>query len=159
MISVGDRLPKATLHRKTEGGIEALDTTEFLGKGLVVLFGVPGAFTPTCSDYHLPGFVDSAADFKEKGVNVLACLSVNDAFVMDAWGKTRGAEGKVEMLADGNGDFAKALGLELDLTAKGLGKRVQRFAMVISNGVVTNLFVEEGGGFKVSGAEYVLENM
>jgi len=124
-----------------------------------VLFSVPGAFTPTCSRQHLPGFVEKAAEFQKKGVNSIACMAVNDVFVMDAWGKSANADGKVTMLADGNGDYARALGLELDATGFGMGKRGQRFALVVDNGKVAQVFVEEAGKFKVSSAEHVLASL
>ncbi len=122
----------------------------------MVLFAVPGAFTPTCSAKHLPGFVEKAAEIKAKGVDAIACIAVNDAFVMGAWGKSASADGKVDMLADGNGDLARAMGLELDATGGGLGKRCQRFAMIVDNGKITHLNVEAPGAFEVSSAEYVL---
>jgi len=124
-----------------------------------VLFSVPGAFTPTCSRQHLPGFVEKAAEFQQKGVNAIACMAVNDVFVMDAWGKSADADGKVTMLADGNGDYARALGLELDATGFGMGKRGQRFALVVDNGKVSHVFIEEAGKFKVSSAEHVLASL
>jgi peroxiredoxin (alkyl hydroperoxide reductase subunit C) len=127
----------------------------FKGK-TVVLFAVPGAFTPTCSARHLPGFVENAQAFSDKGVETIACIAVNDAFVMGAWGRDQGTEGKILMLADGSADFAQAMGLELDLTARGMGVRSQRYALVAENGVVTFLGVEEGGAFEASKAETVL---
>ncbi|ABC23852.1 peroxiredoxin [Rhodospirillum rubrum] len=156
MIAVGDALPSGTLHHKTAAGIEAVDPAEFLGAGKAVLFAVPGAFTPTCSDSHVPGYIAQAQALRDKGVTKVACVAVNDAFVLAAWSKALGAEGTVEMLADGNGDYARALGLELDLTAKGLGKRFQRCALVLDNGKVTHLAVDEGGALDVSSAEAVL---
>ncbi len=159
MIAVGDRLPSGTLLTMTESGPTPVDAAEHLGKGLVVLFAVPGAFTPTCSARHLPGYIEQAESLAGKGVDKVACVAVNDVFVMDAWGKSAGAGDKVEMLADGSGTYAAALGLTLDLTAKGLGMRSQRFALIARDGVVTHLFVEEGGAFEVSSAEHVLENL
>jgi glutaredoxin/glutathione-dependent peroxiredoxin len=130
----------------------------FKGKK-VVLFAVPGAFTPTCSAKHVPGFVQNDAALKAKGVDAVACLSVNDAFVMGAWGKDQKSDGKVVMLADGNGDFTRAVGLELDATANGLGKRSKRYAMVVENGVVKTLNVEAPGAFEVSSAEAILKTL
>ncbi|MEO3428399.1 peroxiredoxin [Pelagibius sp. CAU 1746] len=155
-IQVGDRIPSATLRYKTDDGIQTITTDEIFNGKKVVLFSLPGAFTPTCSAKHLPGFVDKAGDFKGKGVDSIVCMSVNDAFVMDAWGKDQNVGDKVQLLADGNGDFAKALGLELDATGVGLGIRAQRFAMVVDDGVVKTLNVEEPGAFEVSSAEAVL---
>jgi peroxiredoxin len=155
-IQVGDRIPSATLRYKTDDGIQTITTEEIFSGKKVVLFSLPGAFTPTCSAKHLPGFVDKAGDFKSKGVDSIICMSVNDAFVMDAWGKDQKVGDKVQLLADGNGDFAKALGLELDATGVGLGMRAQRFAMVVEDGVVKTLNVEEPGAFEVSSAETML---
>ncbi|GBF98731.1 hypothetical protein Rsub_11280 [Raphidocelis subcapitata] len=133
-------------------------TTDQLCKGKkVVLFAVPGAFTPTCSMKHLPGFIDKAEEIKAKGAATIACVSVNDAFVMDAWGKSVGAGDKVLMLSDGNGQFAKALGVELDLSDKGLGLRSRRYALLAEDGVVKVLNLEEGGAFTVSSADAILE--
>ncbi len=155
-IKVGDRIPAATLKHMTKEG-PANATTDELFKGkTVVLFSVPGAFTPTCHAKHLPGFVHNADKLKAKGVDTVACLSVNDVFVMDAWGKASGATDGVLMLADGNGEFTKALGLELDASGFGMGTRGQRFALVAKDGVVTHLNVETGGEFRVSAAEFVL---
>ncbi len=140
-IKVGDKIPSATLYRLGENGPEAVTTDELCSGKKVVLFGLPGAFTPTCSAKHLPGFVERAAEIKGKGVDTIACMSVNDVFVMDAWGKDQGADDKVDMLADGSAAFTKALGLELDLVAAGLGVRGQRFAMVVDDGTVTHLAV------------------
>jgi glutaredoxin/glutathione-dependent peroxiredoxin len=158
-IQVGDRIPSASFRIKTDEGIKELTTDEVFKGKKVVLFSVPGAFTPTCSAKHLPGFVQKAADFKAKGVDTIACLSVNDAFVMDAWGRDQQVGGKVTMLADGNAAFAKALGLELDATGVGLGIRSQRFAMVVEDGVVTGLHVEQPGAFEVSSAEAMLATL
>ncbi|MGP1253743.1 MAG: peroxiredoxin [Kiloniellales bacterium] len=156
-IKVGDKIPSATLKVKTEGGIEDLSTDTLFGGKTVVLFAVPGAFTPTCSVKHLPGFVTHSAEIKGKGVDTIACLSVNDAFVMDAWGKDQQADGKVLMLADGNGELTEKLGLEMDGSAFGLGTRSQRYAMVVKDGTVAALHVEEPGAFEVSSAEAVLK--
>ncbi|GAB4238974.1 MAG: peroxiredoxin [Kiloniellaceae bacterium] len=155
-IQVGDRIPSATLRYKTDEGIKEITTEEIFKGKKVVLFSLPGAFTPTCSAKHLPGFVEKAADIKGKGVDSIICMSVNDAFVMDAWGRDQKVGDKVQLLADGNGDFAKALGLELDATGVGLGIRAQRFAMVVEDGVVKTLNVEEPGAFEVSSAEAML---
>lgn len=158
-ISKGDRLPAATLHRMTESGPEKVDSNAMFGKGKTVMFAVPGAFTPTCSARHLPGFVSQADAIRAKGVDRIVCLSVNDAFVMGAWGKAQDVNGKVEMLADGNGDFTRALGLELDASGFGMGKRAQRFAMIVEDGKVAGLFVEAPGKFEVSSAEAVLAQL
>ena len=125
----------------------------------VALFAVPGAFTPTCSAKHLPGFKQHAADLKAKGVDTIACLSVNDVFVMKAWAKDQGVEGEILMLADGNGDFTKAIGLEMDGTKFGMGLRSQRYSLIATDGEVTQLNVEQGGEFKVSSADYLLEHL
>ncbi|MGH8248877.1 MAG: peroxiredoxin [Gammaproteobacteria bacterium] len=158
-IKKGDKAPKGRFSVMKADGPGSVSTDElFIGKK-VVLFSVPGAFTPTCSRQHLPGFIEHAAAFKRKGVDTIGCMAVNDVFVMDAWGKQAGAGGKVMMLADGNGEYARALGLELDATGFGMGKRGQRFAMVIEDGKVAELFVEEPGKFEVSAAERVLANV
>ncbi len=154
-VQVGDRIPESVVTTMTENGPNPLTTTDYFSGRRVVLFSVPGAFTPTCSARHLPGFVDHAGDLKGKGIDAIACTAVNDVFVMAAWGKSAGAD-DVDMLADGNGEFVKALGLELDATGFGMGHRGQRFALVADDGVITHLFVEEGGDFKVSSAEHVL---
>lgn len=157
-IKVGDRIPSSiTLKYQSPDGIKEVTTDEFFRGKMVALFAVPGAFTPTCSQRHLPGFVDKAAAIKGKGVNEIACISVNDAFVMGAWGKEHAADGKVTMLADGSGDFTRAVGLELDLTKAGLGKRSQRYSMVVEDGVVKALNVEQPGQFDVSSAEAMLK--
>ena len=158
-IKVGDRVPEATLMRASEAGPEPVTTAALFGGRTVVLFAVPGAFTPTCSARHLPGYVDNAAKFQAGGVDEILCVSVNDAFVMNAWGQSAGTDGKVTMLADGNGDFVRALGLEMDASKFGMGKRGQRFAMLVRDGVVDKLFVEEPGAFKVSAAEHMLSAM
>ncbi len=158
-ISVGDKIPDVGLQHKTADGIDTLTPdTLFAGKK-VVLFAVPGAFTPTCSAQHVPSFVKNAAALKAKGVDTIACVSVNDPFVMEAWGKDQGADDNVMMLADGSAKFAQAIGLELDLIERGLGMRSQRYAMVVEDGVVKNLFVEEAGAYDVSSAENVLANL
>ena len=155
-IKVGDKVPAISLKTKTSEGIQDVKTDELFGGKTVVLFAVPGAFTPTCSVKHLPGYVTKAADLKGKGVDAIACLSVNDAFVMDAWGKDQKTGENVLMLADGNADFTKAIGLEMDGSGYGMGTRSKRYAMVVKDGVVKDLFVEEPGQFEVSSADYVL---
>lgn len=157
-IQTGDRIPEVTLTTMTDSGPSPISTTELFGGKKVVLFSVPGAFTPTCSAKHLPGFVDHAKDILAKGVDTIACMAVNDVFVMNAWGKSANAE-RLLMLADGNGEFTQTLGLELDATAFGMGQRSQRFALVADDGVVTGLFVEGPGEFRVSSAEHVLANL
>lgn len=155
-IKVGDRMPEGKFAVMTKDGPGSLTTQDLFNGKKVAFFSVPGAFTPTCSQSHLPGFIKNAADLKQKGVDTIACMSVNDVFVMDAWGKERGAGDKVMMLADGNGDYTRALGLELDASGFGMGKRSQRFSMVVDNGVVTQLNVEAPREFKVSTAECML---
>ncbi len=155
-IKVGDRIPSAKLVQVGPDGGREVTTEEVFGGKTVVLFGVPGAFTPTCSIKHLPGFLEHLDALKAKGVDTVACLAVNDQFVMEAWAKSQNALDKIMFLADGSGLFTKALGLEFDLTARGLGIRAQRFAMIVKDGVVTYLGVEEPGGFEVSKAEAVL---
>jgi glutaredoxin/glutathione-dependent peroxiredoxin len=155
-IKVGDTIPSMKLMVATADGPKETSTDEVFKGKKVVLFAVPGAFTPTCSAKHLPGFVQNAADFKSKGVDTIACISVNDAFVMGAWGKDQGTGDKVTMLADGAAAFAKAIGLELDLNARGMGMRSQRYALVAEDGKVTHLGVEQPGGFEVSKAESIL---
>ena len=157
MIKQGDKIPVLKLMAATADGPREIDTGELFGSGKTVLFAVPGAFTPTCSAKHLPGFVQHAADFKAKGVNKIVCMSVNDAFVMGAWAKDQKAGDSIVMLADGSANFTKELGLELDLTARNMGIRSQRFAFIAEDGVVKQLFVEEPGGFEVSRAEALLE--
>ena len=155
-IKVGDRMPAGTFTRMTSDGPKPLSTDELFKGKTVVLFSVPGAFTPTCHARHLPGYVGDVAKFRAKGVDTLACVAVNDVFVMDAWGKASQVGDSVLMLADGNGDYTKSLGLELDATGFGMGIRGKRFAVVVKDGVVTHLNVEAGGEFKVSAADYVL---
>jgi peroxiredoxin len=154
MISVSQKLPQATLGQLTKDGMVNHQVTELFEGKKVVLFAVPGAFTPTCSEAHLPGFVVLADEFKAKGVDIIACVSVNDAFVMKAWGEAQNAS-ELMMLADGDASFTKALGLEMDTAGFG-GVRSQRYAMVIDNGVVTHLNIEEAKSFEVSKAEAVL---
>jgi peroxiredoxin len=155
-IKVGDTLPDATFMEMTADGPQPRSTAEIFDGKTIALFAVPGAYTPTCSARHLPGFVDHLDDFKAKGVDEVICTSVNDVFVMGAWGKSSGADGKVRMLADGNGTFAKAIGLELDGSGFGMGKRSQRYSMIVKDRKVTELNVEQGGEFKVSSADYML---
>ncbi len=154
-IAVGEKLPDVKLVKATENGPEAVQSSEYFKGKRVALFSVPGAFTPTCSAKHLPGFVDKAGDLKAKGIDEIACTAVNDAFVMGAWGKASGSD-DVTMLADGNGDFAKAVGLTMDGSGFGMGGRGQRYSMVVNDGVVEQLNVEGPGEFKVSSAEHML---
>ncbi|MBQ1541845.1 peroxiredoxin [Caulobacter sp. CCUG 60055] len=158
-IKVGDKLPGATFMTVTEEGPAPVTSDEVFKGKTVALFAVPGAFTPTCSAKHLPGFKEKAAEFKAKGVDAIACLSVNDVFVMKAWAKDQGIAGEVIMLADGNGDFTRAIGLELDGSKFGMGLRSQRYSLIAKDGVVEQLNVEQGGEFKVSSAEYLLEHL
>ncbi|MEC3949449.1 peroxiredoxin [Sphingobium sp. HWE2-09] len=158
-ISKGDRLPSTTFTKMTENGPEAVSSEEYFAGKTVAIFSVPGAFTPTCSAKHLPGFVDKSEALKAKGVDEIACTAVNDAFVMGAWGKSAGTDGKVTMLADGNADFAKAVGLTMDGSKFGLGTRGQRFSMIVKDGVVLELNVEQPGDFKVSSADHMLEQL
>ncbi|MCX7033885.1 MAG: peroxiredoxin [Arenimonas sp.] len=156
-IQIGDKIPHATLNILKDG-VQAVNTEELFDGKKVVLFAVPGAFTPTCSAKHLPGYAEKFGEFQKRGIEV-ACLSVNDAFVMDAWAKSQDVPEGVHMLADGNAVFAKALGLELDATAFGMGLRAKRFALYAEDGVVKQLHVEAPGEFKVSSADYVLEHL
>ena len=158
-IKVGDKIPSATLMQMKDGGPKPVSTDELFGDKKVVVFALPGAFTPTCSAKHLPGFIQNAEAIRGKGVDAIACLSVNDAFVMGAWGDNQGAGDKVMMLADGNGDFPRQLGLEMDATKFGMGQRSKRYAMVVDHGVVKVLDVEEPGAFQVSSAEHVLKQL
>lgn len=157
-IKTGDRIPETTLTIMSENGPAPLTTAEIFEGKKVVLVSVPGAFTPTCSARHLPGFIEHADTIRAAGVDTIAFVSVNDVFVMHAWGKSAGTD-KILMLADGNGDFARALGLELDARPFGMGMRSQRFALVAEDGVVANLFVESPGEFRVSSAEHVLASL
>jgi peroxiredoxin len=156
-IAIGDTIPQATFNALKDG-VQAVDTKDVFAGRKLVLFAVPGAFTPTCSAKHLPGYVEQLEAFKARGIDV-ACVSVNDAFVMDAWAKHQSVPEGLQMLADGNGNLTKALGLELDATAFGMGLRSKRFALYAENGVVKQLHVEAPGEFKVSAAEYVLEHL
>ena len=158
-ISVGDRVPNTKLVKATELGPEAIESDDYFKGRRIALFSVPGAFTPTCSAKHLPGFVEKADEILAKGVDEIACTAANDAFVMTAWGKASGVAGKVTMLADGNAEFPKALGLDADMSAYGMGTRGKRFSMVVNDGVVEQLNVEAPGEFRVSTAEYMLENL
>jgi peroxiredoxin len=155
-IKAGERMPAGTLKRMTKEGPKDLSTEELFKGKLVVLFSVPGAFTPTCDAKHLPGFVQLADQIRAKGVDTIACMAVNDVFVMNAWGKASGVGDRVLMLADGNGEYARALGLELDAKGYGMGTRGQRFALIARDGVATHVNVEAPGQFKVSAADYVL---
>ncbi len=157
-INVGDRVPSTTFVKATENGPEQVSSDDYFAGRKIALFSVPGAFTPTCSARHLPGYVDNAEALKAKGVDEIACTAVNDAFVLGAWGKSADA-GDVTMLADGNGEFAKAVGLEMDGSKFGLGTRGQRYSMLVNDGVVEQLNVEAPGEFKVSSAEHLLENL
>lgn len=156
-IAVGDRIPDVKVQVPGPNGPEAASTADLLGQGTVVLFGVPGAFTPTCSDHHLPGFVIRFEDLQAKGVDRVYCVAVNDAFVMGAWGQANGVDGRVGMIADGSAVFTKELGLDVDLTGGGLGVRSKRYAMVVRDGIVSNLAVEETLGLDVSSADAVLK--
>jgi len=158
-IQAGENMPAGTFGLMTDSGPGAVTTDDLFGGKKVVLFSVPGAFTPTCSKNHLPGFIDHADEMLGKGVDTIACMAVNDVFVMHAWGKDRNAGEKVSMLADGNGEYAKALGLEMDGTAFGMGMRGQRFAIIVDDGVASHVAVEEAGKFEVSSAESVLANL
>jgi peroxiredoxin len=159
-INVGDKLPSVTLRQVTTEGPKEVSTDEFFRGRKVVLFAVPGAFTPACSQRHLPGFVDKAAEIKANGIDEIACVAVNDAAVMGAWGKDQKTAGKVTMLADGSGDFVRALGLELDLTKGGLGVRSKRYSMLVDNGVVKSLNVEQQPGqVETSSAEAMLRTL
>ena len=155
-IKVGDTMPKGQFTRMGANGPEPVSTDDLFRGKKVVLFSVPGAFTPTCDAKHLPGFVEKAGDLKSKGIDTVACMAVNDVFVMNAWGKHSNVEDKVLMLADGNGEYAKALGLELDAKGFGMGMRGKRFAVVVDDGVAKQVLVEEPGEFRVSSADHVL---
>lgn len=152
-IQPGDKIPAATLYEMGTDGPGGLSSDELFGGKTVVMFGIPGAFTPTCSAQHLPGFVKMADQLKAKGVDDIICFAVNDAFVMGAWGKDQGVDGKVRMIADGDAELTKKMGLELDLNGKGLGLRCDRFAMIVKDGVVQSIDVEGPGEFQVSSAE------
>ena len=158
-IKVGDKMPAGTLTLSTKDGPQKISAEDYFKGRKVVLFSVPGAFTPTCDAKHLPGFVEKAAAIRGKGVATIACLSVNDAFVMKAWGKSQNADDKVDMLADGNAEYTKALGLDFDASGFGMGIRGQRFSLLIDNGVVKQLNLEAKGEFKVSSAEHILTQL
>ncbi|MBE9552584.1 MAG: peroxiredoxin [Proteobacteria bacterium] len=157
-IKVGDKLPNATLFRVGSDGIESFEAESFFAGRKVVVFGLPGAFTPTCTAQHLPGYIKRADEFTAKGV-AIACLSVNDAWVMKAWAKDQGAAGKVEMLADGNAELTRAIGLDADMSARGYGARCRRFAMIVDDGVVRTLAIEDGPVLEVSAAEKMLDTV
>ena len=157
-INVGDRLPDVTLTVATPDGPEQTTTAEFFGGRRVALFAVPGAYTPTCSARHLPSYVDKASDLRAKGVDEIACISVNDPFVMSAWGKADGSS-DITMIADGNGAFADAVGLSMDASKFGMGKRSQRYSMLVNDGVVEQLNVEAPGEYRASSAETLLEQL
>jgi peroxiredoxin len=156
-IQVGDKLPEVTLKTTTGEGMKDVTTSQLFGGKKVVLFALPGAFTPTCSAKHLPGFIEKADAIKKKGVDTIVCLSVNDAFVMDAWAKAQGAGDKVVLVADGNGAFTRAVGLDFDGSGFGMGVRSQRYAAIIENGIVKHLAVEKPMKFEVSSAEAILQ--
>jgi peroxiredoxin len=158
-IKIGDRMPVGTFKIMSEKGPADLGSAELFAGKRVVLFAVPGAFTPTCDARHLPGYLEHFEALKAKGIDTIACLAVNDVFVMNAWGKAGNAVGKVLMLADGNGEYARALGLELDARGFGMGERAKRFAMLVEDGVVRQLHVEAPGQFKVSAADHVLAQL
>ncbi len=158
-IKVGDKLPAATFSAGTAEGPRPMSTDDIFAGKKVALFAVPGAFTPTCSAKHLPGFKDHVADFQAKGVDTIACVSVNDAFVMKAWGESQSVGDAILMLGDGNGDFTKAIGLEMDGSKFGMGQRSQRYSMIVEDGVVKELNVEAPGEFKVSAADYMLAQL
>ncbi|HEY7907186.1 MAG TPA: peroxiredoxin [Wenzhouxiangella sp.] len=159
MIQVGDHIPDTPVMQMTENGPSPIAASEVIGTGRVVLFATPGAFTPTCSAQHLPGFLEKHDELKAKGIDQLVCMAVNDVFVVDAWSKASQTADKVTMIADGNGDFARAMGLEMDIRAFGMGDRCQRFAMIIQDGVVEDIMIEAPGEFKVSSAEAVLNKL
>jgi peroxiredoxin len=158
-IKTGERMPQGTFKRMTKEGPKDLTSDELFKGKTVLLFSVPGAFTPTCDAKHLPGFVQLAEPIRAKGVDTIACMAVNDVFVMNAWGKAAGVGDKIVMLADGNGDYARALGLELDGRKFGMGTRGQRFAILVRDGVAARVDVEEPGQFKVSSAEAMLAHL
>ena len=159
MIKIGDRLPQAEFLTVTADGTQKYSTDTVFAGRKVVLFAVPGAFTPTCSMNHLPGFIQNVDAIKAKGVDTVACTAVNDVHVMNAWSRSAGADGKVLMLADGNGDFARAIGLEFDLTPNGMGKRSKRYSMIVEDGVVKALNIEDKPGVNVSGADTILSQL
>ena len=156
-IKVGDKIPSVTLRYLTPEGVKGVTSDEFFAGKKVALFAVPGAYTRTCSQRHLPGYVTHAAEIKAKGVDMVACIAVNDPFVMDAWGREHNCDGNIVMLGDGSGEFTRAVGLELDRMKEGMGMRSQRYSMLVDNGVVKGLHVEEPGQFSVSSAEAMLQ--
>ena len=156
-LQVGDKVPSVTLYEMGDDGPAAVNTDEFFAGRKIALFALPGAFTPTCSAQHVPGFVNNADEIKGKGVDAIACLATNDAFVMGAWGKEQAVGYKVQMLADGSGDFTRAAGFEFDLSERGLGVRSRRYAMIVEDGTITTLNMEDGGGLPISSAESILE--
>jgi peroxiredoxin len=156
-VKIGDKVPSVTLRYLGPEGVQQVSSEEFFAGKKVALFGVPGAFTRTCSQRHLPSYVTNAAALKAKGVDTIACIAVNDQFVMDAWGKSAGAEGKIVMLGDGSGEFAHAIGLELDRVKEGMGIRTQRYSMLVDNGVIKTLNIEQPGVYEVSSAEAMLK--
>ena len=158
-VQIGDAVPTATLVKMTDNGPQPVTTDELFGERTVALFSVPGAFTPTCSAKHLPGFIEHADDIRARGIDEIVCISVNDAFVMGAWGKSANVGDKVTMLADGNGEFVKALGLTMDGSKFGMGTRGQRFSMLVRDGKVEQLNIEEPGAFKVSSAEHMIDQL
>jgi glutaredoxin/glutathione-dependent peroxiredoxin len=158
-IKVGDKVPSVTLRHLTTDGVQAVSSDDYFKGRTVAIFGLPGAYTRTCSSRHLPGYVANSEALKAKGIEEIACVSVNDAFVMGAWGKDQSTGDKVVMLADGSGDFTRAVDLELDLTKGGLGKRSQRYSMLVDNGVVKALHVEAAGKFEVSDADTMLKDL
>ena len=157
-ISIGAKIPNSILSQMSENGPQPINAADYFAGRKIILFSVPGAFTPTCSAYHLPGFIEHIEEFAALGIDAIACTAVNDVFVMHAWKKHAGAEG-IDMLADGNGDFATALGLDSDASAFGMGKRSKRFALVADNAIVTHLMVEAPGEFRISSAENVLSTL
>lgn len=158
-IQVGERLPESKLQIMSDEGVQSLSTGELFKGKRAVLFAVPGAFTPTCSDAHLPDFLQRADEIRAKGVDLVACVAVNDVFVMAAWGRAQGVGDRILMLADGNGEFTRAMGLELDATGFGMGRRSQRYAAIVEDGVVQVLRVEPGPGVDASRAESILEGL
>jgi peroxiredoxin len=158
-IQSGDQIPEATLFEMGEDGPGGISTNDLFGDKTVVMFGIPGAFTPTCSAQHLPGFVNLADQIKSKGVDEIVCFAVNDPFVMAAWAKDVGVDGKVRLVADGNGELTTKMGLELDISAAGLGTRCERFAMVVENGTVKSIDIEGPGEFEISSAEAQLSKL
>lgn len=158
-IKIGDKIADCKVMVATKDGPAAVQTADLFANGTIAMFAVPGAFTPTCSAKHLPSYLHNARYLKTKGIDRIICMSVNDAFVMSAWAKDQGVKNEFIMLADGNGDFAKALGLELDGRGFGLGLRSQRFSLITKDGIVTHLFVEQGGEYKVSSAEHMMANL